>query len=46
MIDSVAGEVEALKIKYGLPTVKTRSSWGRARRRPKVILAAADAHVG
>jgi polar amino acid transport system substrate-binding protein len=40
-IDSVAGEIEALKIKYGLPT-ENPIKLGQSGAEPKVMLAAAD----
>jgi polar amino acid transport system substrate-binding protein len=42
VIDGVAGEVEALKIKYGLPS-EAPIRLGQSEAVPKVILAAADA---
>ena len=35
VIDSVAGEIEALKTKYGFSTLKAPSNWGRARQHRK-----------
>ena len=41
VIDSVAGEIEALKIKYGLPT-EGPIKLGQSETTPKIILAATD----